>query len=631
MSNNYTVYGIFHKSQNNYCYVGKTREKLNIRFIKHCNEKSKALSKLIVQYGRNDFNIQPINDNTINLSEDDAADLEKKYIREYNKIYPLLNKQLYNDPPIYKGIIPKLLNLTNEEISKLDTALKCINTGEIFPSPQYAAYKYNIDAQILMSYTKQKPNISIGYDENNMPLHWILINYKYNINQNITYRIYIIYQLINNQWIPIYAGMTSQTLRSRFNSHCRNYERALYNIIKKYGKDKFKIELAGDANIYDNIIDKNIALQLEEELIKNLQIKYKLYNKYIGQHPQDYHKKLHQQNMIKANERQHNENYYINSARACICVETNKVYKFMQDIAREFNISKNEVFKITHNIIYDINNLHFHSIDLINEQNNTYNIYAILYNNDILYIYYTNYNNIHKASNDNDNEYINYLYSQYNNQLIYKPLYLNIDTEEQAINLRNYYYSIITILNNIRQNKKVNYIEYTPLYVKINYNMHTLSQKIINNTSIICINDNKVYNNFKDACTYYNIPKLNMIRHLQGNEDDTFSYKLNTKLQFRFNNLILKEDNNIYHLYYLLYKNVPVMVLYSRKLTDTICTGLFSNNAIAIQKMQEYDKENFSLQLVIKNIKSLNEAKVIKYIHMILLCMLNYKLFSIKL
>ena len=57
MSNNYTVYGIFHKSQNNYCYVGKTREKLNIRFIKHCNEKNKALSKLIIQYGRNDFNI----------------------------------------------------------------------------------------------------------------------------------------------------------------------------------------------------------------------------------------------------------------------------------------------------------------------------------------------------------------------------------------------------------------------------------------------------------------------------------------------------------------------------------------------------------------------------------------------
>ena len=77
MNNNYIVYGIFHKSQNNYYYIDKTWEKLNIKFIKHCNEKSKVLSKLIIQYRQNDFNIQPINDNTINLSEDDATDLKK--------------------------------------------------------------------------------------------------------------------------------------------------------------------------------------------------------------------------------------------------------------------------------------------------------------------------------------------------------------------------------------------------------------------------------------------------------------------------------------------------------------------------------------------------------------------------
>lgn len=66
------------------------------------------------------------------------------------------------------------------------------------------------------------------------------------------FKVYCITNLINNKK---YIGITSRSIFVRFQEHCSHNQTLVYDAIKKYGKENFKIEILED-NILKEDIDK---------------------------------------------------------------------------------------------------------------------------------------------------------------------------------------------------------------------------------------------------------------------------------------------------------------------------------------------------------------------------------------
>jgi group I intron endonuclease len=61
----------------------------------------------------------------------------------------------------------------------------------------------------------------------------------------------IIYRITNVVNSKFYIGKTSKTVQERFQRHCYNHQKQnthLYNAMRKYGVDKFKIEILEETN-----------------------------------------------------------------------------------------------------------------------------------------------------------------------------------------------------------------------------------------------------------------------------------------------------------------------------------------------------------------------------------------------
>lgn len=92
----------------------------------------------------------------------------------------------------------------------------------------------------------------------------------------------LVYKIINDSNDKIYIGITTTTIECRFKNHCKNsvIERKsgykLYNAMKKYGKDKFHIELIVEVPTWE------IACKTEQDLIKKYNTFKNGYNSTLG-------------------------------------------------------------------------------------------------------------------------------------------------------------------------------------------------------------------------------------------------------------------------------------------------------------------------------------------------------------
>ena len=81
------------------------------------------------------------------------------------------------------------------------------------------------------------------------------------------FKVYCITNLINNKK---YIGITSRSIVIRFQEHCSHNQSLVYNAIKKYGKENFKIEILKD-NIHKDDVDKRerYFIELYNTLVPN--------------------------------------------------------------------------------------------------------------------------------------------------------------------------------------------------------------------------------------------------------------------------------------------------------------------------------------------------------------------------
>lgn len=627
---NYKIYIIEEDGQ--ICYVGKTRESLNERFAKHAfpNQPSR-LTAAIVNKGRQHFCIKLIQDN---LTYDQALILEKKYIRKYNRLYMLYNKILYSDPKEYTGPI-KISRLNEQQIRQLPEAIECINTHEVFESIYHAGYKYNINIQYLKQ-SLANINVSAGYDYDDNPLFWKYINKSIpNKSSKVTtYQIYVISQLINNIWIPIYVGSTSLSLNIRLAHH--RIKGTLSTVLQNIPKDQIKIEA-----VYTNILTKKEKNNLEAEYTLQLQKKYPLLNKYIASYLTEEYKKHKRQLIYNKVE----SNFTTNSI---LCVETEQTFLSVKEAVKKLNITERILTAIVKSKHRMYNNQHFQYIETINSIINSY--YSIYYINigDKYQFIYTKYNilaginkiinsyklidqyfikNIEQisikliANNILDITNIDNKIQQY--EIVYKLLISS--KHKQALNSKDIYTYILSINKKVTSSFLV-LVEYDnipiDLYIiksikhlnnmkaRIDSTQYTYLQSDINNFDINNIKYKILYTDF--YITDKNLYKV-LISIIYTKNYFYLSDRHFTNTRYRKNNININNEllnNNtiiIYYLYSIQINNKIYYVIHiNNELSITDIDNLLNPefNTIKYNKIdnvvQLYSSNNFKIIIEIK-------------------------------
>ena len=119
------IYKIINLIINEPCYIGQTISSIKHRFNEHCSlSNNQNTSYLINTYGKQYFKIELIKNNISTKQELDI--IEREYIISYLQQYDLINKVIYKN------------------YEKTSITIQCIETGEIFPSINTAAKRYNI-------------------------------------------------------------------------------------------------------------------------------------------------------------------------------------------------------------------------------------------------------------------------------------------------------------------------------------------------------------------------------------------------------------------------------------------------------------------------------------------------------
>ena len=75
----------------------------------------------------------------------------------------------------------------------------------------------------------QDPNKTLGFDENNNPLHWEYCNKLVNFNKDSTYTLYLINKFINNIWTPIDINITRHKNLTAVIKRKYQYDNILYS------------------------------------------------------------------------------------------------------------------------------------------------------------------------------------------------------------------------------------------------------------------------------------------------------------------------------------------------------------------------------------------------------------------
>lgn len=545
------IYKITNLLTNKPCYIGQTIQSVNERFNDHYSTKNKYnISYLINTYGKSNFKIEVIQENI--QSREELNKLEKEYILSYLAQYDLVNKIVYKTydkesitvrcietgeifPSInmaakkynihhdsinqaikygyqagkdndgnklhwkkigedyeYKKYIrdeyvlyiieqkyqiqnnngiKNAINNKNQKITKRmkSIAVQCIETGEIFPSINLAAQKYNIHHNSINQAIKY--GYQAGQDNNGNKLHWQKINSNNGNIQND------IVSNIDYEWKPIYVQQTWKKLyKTQLEFHKNNPSSVLYDILNKNDINDFRIitvqqseleEIKNNIKKLNNIKSLNDAIEKEKYLITLLKSKYDLYNFY------------------------QNSNYIIDNIKdeepTIININDlfNNYYKQQAELEKQILYNNQDI------------NIQFKEIQVqcieTEEIFNTIQEAAKAYNTDIKSI--VNSIKYHCAVgklNNVDQKEIVKLHSQS------KAIKLHSQHKRTEFHWREYKF------NNYDQN------------IENEYQIYIIEQKIINNnikekiSSIRCIETNEIFTDIKEAANKYNIPLPNL-------------------------------------------------------------------------------------------------------------------------
>lgn len=571
------VYKIIDLRNNQPIYIGQTIQSLQQRFKEHISHNS-YIAQYMNNNDINNFTIELIEQINIDLHNYDDIialnDLEKKYIHAYEQQYSLINKINYNSSLSFQDSIKKQnLGITLNNI-------RCINTQEIFSSIQEACKKYNLSV-LSMFKVLQDPNKTLGFDENDNPLHWEYCNRSINFTKDSTYILYLINKYIDNIWTPIDINIT-------------RHKNLTAVIKRKYQYDNILYSQYAYTTLATNIISKRQAEILRRLWIRELQLRgYNLMQPLI-----------HNDQLIPR----------------ILCIETREIFNTYEDIAQKFNMSVEQVRINCDTAIKSINQpynfQYLANIDGGNLINTTYAIYAFIYQDQIKYIFYTN----QFCKEDNISYFLESgqqgglmlsLYEKNYNDIKIKILQDFIENEDEAKSLCNQYIQQLIPKTKIKRTKSE---AAKAMWSDPTQRQHLL-QSQNNKHIIIDITTNQKYNSLKQVCELLNISNSTLRRHLQGikefvlinNQPHQFKYEDNT-----LNQQIQKFNNN-YGVYTIDYLSIPQLVFITKGNPHEILQAHKCNPKRSLYKLiQEKGYDKFSITPVQINLSSKQEALEIK-------------------
>ena len=632
------IYKIIYKPTNKICYVGKTHRELRERFLAHCDKAvNTAIHNLIIEYGRENFTIEVIQDGI--QSEEELKLLEKKYIREYSQKYQLYNKVLYTTTEDqYKDI-------TEDTEYKDDNPVVCIETGEVFKNKFLACKKYNLTYHQMWHALKY--GYSAGFNENDINLHW---RYEDDEIQNknyvpLKYKVYIVKQLINNVWTPIYVGRTCRPLSSRLAQH-KAHSSVIHDILNKYPENQFRIEA-----YYDNIEDKEKAAQLEYELTMQYMENYFLYNKNIGDCP-NYITKGIDKRLYKVKVKDVLNNKYFNIEECnecCQCVETGDIFFTYEAASFQFHCHNYHIKEAieTGRLLH---NIHIKSVDItwLSADSNIYmNPYSIIsiFNSSTKQVY--KFYNTRISGNDilsyicaSRDLLIKQIIEQIGKENIgVSVIYSNIIFKREAEQLCNeeenkYNQKLIKMDKKqlqklsrkkvIKKKEKVIKRELASIAAKNAWQDETKRKnrldKLASKRKAVCINTGQVFNSIKEASEYFNVHTATISRVCQGQQNGFKDKNTGEQIYMRYKDSDVPKvkENKLFALYYVLCDNKIKAVIVSKQDENAILPYQKCNrNAPLYKYIQEYGYEHFSIQKQIINIKDKTEAMKLKKEHIL--------------
>lgn len=572
------IYKIVDTRTNTPIYIGQTLQTLVARFNGHFNHNS-YVAQYMVKQGEDNFNIELIEQIDIDIDNYEDIirlnDLEKKYIHIYQKQYSLINKIDYNSSKSFED------SISDRNLGTSFNRIRCINTNELFTSIQEACEKYNLSVLSMFKVLKD-PNKTLGFDENNNPLHWEYCDKPAEAKQDNTYALYMIYQYKDNQWEPTDIGITMQ-------------DNVMTAVSQKYNNSK---SLLGSDYTYMTLAT-NIQSKYQAEVLRRLWIsQLQLYKVSLKQ-------PLIEQDQLMP---------------SVLCIETREYFVSIQDAAKKFNLTVQDIHDdcslMKRNILKPYNFQYITNIMDGNYTNNTYAIYAFIYNDMIKYIFYTNKSLYYK----NDIFFKNIKNSQYmlrslQNQIAdvkIKLLHDLIETEEDAKNLCAQYNKELIPKNDNSSKSRAQIAQ--ERWDDSEIREYMLKRQ--NTKHAIIDTDTQIeYPSIGEACKQLSISVSTMRRHLSGAKE---SININNQLHhFKYIdeelNKKYKTINNTYGVYTIDYLSIPQVVFITKgNPQETLQAHKCHPKKSLYNKIQEKGYDKFTVTPVQVNLASKEEAQQVK-------------------
>ena len=644
------IYGIINKLTGEICYVGKTTRTLQERFYKHCSETAQtAIHDYIMKYGKENFSIEAIQENI--QSEEELKSLEKKYIREYSQKYHLYNQVLYTTTE------DQYANITKDTQYKDNNPVICIETEEIFANKFLACKKYHLTYWQI--YSALKYGTAAGFNENNINLHWKYENDDIQKKNYIPlqWKVYVIKQLINNTWTPIYVGRTCRSLIDRLTQH-KSQSSAIHELLNQYPSDQFKIEA-----YYDNIENKEKAAQLEFELTMQLMTQYKLYNKNIGDSPNYINKNI-DKRLYEVNITEILNNPYFNMEECkecCQCIETQDIFLTYEAASFQFNCQNYQI-KQAIDTGQLLHNIHIIQVD-INQLSDDTNIYINPYS--VISLFNTTTKQIYKfySTRIKAKDIISYICAQRNDLLI-KQIIQQVGKENISISVL-YSYIIfkreadelckqaaqknnekilhqekkqlqkLPEIKKTAKKEKVLKRENASIAAKLTWQDETKRKNRIDalasKRKVVCINTNEIFNSLKEASERFDVHSRTIGRVCSGQQNGFKDKKTGEMIYMRYEDseAPVQTEPKLFALYYILCDNDIKAVLVSKqKENDILPYQKCNKNALLYQYIQTYGYKHFSIQKQVADIENKTEAMKLKKEHVLKLMAEGHKLYT---
>lgn len=567
------IYRIIYKPTGLPCYIGRTVKTLRERFNAHCSRNiGTKLNEAIIEYGKGQFEIQLVQGGI--TSQKELIALERKYILEYSAKY-----KLYNGATVVpnKGISIKQYKQRKGNFHGI--MVQCVENKEIFPSLKAAAIRYNVSTSSIHEAIRH--GYCAGYDSDNNPLHWIDVNNPTYKKKEIIFKVYVIQQLINNQWVPIYVGQTRNELRVRFNRHKLYKTGPLYEVLHKYPIEQFRIKA-----VYNNIPTQKETDELEMKLTQLLMKRYKLYNKNIGTHNM---KVTPSTKLQVITWKDIKDNSYLKTNELCKCVEDDLYFLTHASVATQYNVpiikAKNSIGNV---LKCGKGEKHIISINTNELADNTliysemYSIYCIRYKNlSRLLVTKLPYNEVLPTVFAKKDVGISGLISHKKDvKLEIVKSYIFFKEEAEAIK------------NELEGKSKVKKPKFKPVLIR-------------------CVNTGEVFNSFFEASERYNIGEDSIWKTCKGLKNGFKDKETGEIIVFEYVNPMDKlpkfKRKNEYNVF-IVYENmdgkeVPIYVSFSvhAKEKDILIYHKGNSNSDLHDKLQNgYDK--FSIKFIGKKL-----------------------------